>query len=349
MIGSPPVESSLLPGQCTHAPSDAQHRLLRHDLILASNVLRVTFAHWPDRLLGAFMLIVCAAGARSLIASATEITALWVALAIGIIAGLAASRTLHARLAYQESGGLLAADALRPRERLQYAVAGHGLGLLLLVAATLVVRPSLLLMSVPGYVGGTLVAQLHRLRASRLGSHQSRATWAMQAWSRRPVAGLAAAALLMVLLLPARTLPTNMQMALAGSATLLIALMLSRLDDTTVRFMASAGFGFGRLFTDHAKGLASFLAAAVAASWAVLGTQGAAVVSAASGVALLLFVLRILAYRLLERRGADLFVSVLLGVLMLVTYSFPPALPVITILMLWQLHRHGHERRWLIQ
>ena len=312
--------------------------------------MRATFARWSDQLLAVFLLVVALAGARAWIATQPQGVARWLGLAVGFLVGLAAAGGVSARVAYQQSDGLLAADALHLRPRLRYVAAGQMLGLILLTLATLIVEPPLILMTIPGYAGGTLVATLMRaLDATRLGSSRWRADWTIKVWSSRPGMGVAAAAMLIALLLAARNQATMVQWALAGSATVLIGLLLSRIDSAAVRFRTSVGQGFGQIFIAHSRGLLSFLAVAVAASWAIVGAQGAAVVATGASVLLLLFALRILAYRLLERCGADLLVSILVGLLALVGYSLTLALPFVAILMLGQLQRHGHQRRWLMR
>jgi len=70
-------------------------------------------------------------------------------------------------------------------------------------------------------------------------------------------------------------------------------------------------------------------------------------IAAAACVAMLLFLtLRALAYWLYTKRFADFLVSILTGLLMLVAYLMPEALPVLALAMLWQLQRRRQVKTW---
>lgn len=150
--------------------------------------------------------------------------------------------------------------------------------------------------------------------------------------------------MLLLALLPARTLGTNALMAVVGIGTVLLALILTSVDDAIVRFMTIAGHGSRHIIARHIRGLASFLAVAVSACWVMLGPIAAGIVAAVCAVMMLLVSLRVLAYRLHAKRFADLLVSILAGLLILVTYSMPVVLPVIALAMFWQLQRRGRAK-----
>ena len=338
-----------MPSEAGRALPEHKSRLLRHDIVITWNTLRVTFGRWQDRLMAAIMLVGALAVTRSWFGSQSWTTAGWAALFAGIMLAFGAGRLVHARLTFHASDGLLAADALNRSERRRYIAAWHGIGLMLVIVVTMLLRPSVLAVSVIGYLAGAVAAQL----ASGLGAWRrivrGRPGWSMLAWSNRPSTGVAAAAILMLMLVGARESQLTQQMALAGIGTILLALTLSGVDDQTIRFMATAGHGTRRIVTYHAKGLASFFAVAVPGSYALLGLTGMAIVAALSSTMLLLLTLRILAYRLHGRRAADALVSMLAGLLMLAAYWVPPALPVVACTMLWHLHRSGRERTWLVK
>lgn len=324
-------------------------RLFRHDWMVARNTIRATFAGWHDRVIAALMLVAALAGVRAWFVDRPWKVAAWAALAVGTMIGIGAGRLVATRLTFHTFDGLLAADALQPQARWRFVVAWHGVGLALLAATTLIARPSLLLVSVPTYLAGVLVAKLTvSLRMPWRIARTTRSRWTIRAWSYRPIAGASAATVLLLSMLPARTLGTNGLIAAAGIETVLLALMLTSVDDAIVRFMAVAGHGSRRIIVRHARGLASFLAAAVPGCWIILGPTGAGIVAAAGVAMLLLLTLRILAYRLHARRLADLLVSILAGLLMLVAYSTLVALPVIAVAMLWHLRRRGREKTWLL-
>lgn len=322
-------------------------RLFRHDRLIAWNTIRATFASWHDRAIAALLLLAALAVVRNWFVDQPWMVAEWVTLATAT--GIGAARLVARRLAFHTFDGLLAADALHPQMRWHYMAAWHSVGLALLGVVILIGRPSLLLVSVPAYLAGALVAGLTgSFRMSRRIADMTRAGWTLRAWSHRPIAGVAAATVLLLSLLPARTLGANGLMAVAGIGTVLLALMLTSVDDAIVRFMAIAGHGSRRIIVRHSKGFASFLALAVPGCWITLGLVAAGIVAAAGLAILLLLTLRIFAYRLHARRFADLLVSIFAALLMLVAYSMPVALPVIGFAMLWQLQRRGWAKTWLL-
>jgi hypothetical protein len=227
--------------------------------------------------------------------------------------------------------------------------AWHCVGIAMLVALTLIARPSLLVVSLPAYLAGALIAGLTGgfVMPKRIAG-TTRPGWTLRAWSRGPVAGMTAAMVLLLSLLPARTLGTNGLMAVVGIGTMLLALMLTGVDDAVVRFMTVAGHGSRRVISFHSKGVATFLVVAGLGCWLMLGPVAAGIVAVTGAAMLLLLTSRILAYRLYGKRFADLLVSILTGLLMLVAYSMPVALPVIVFAILWQLQRWGRTRTWLL-
>lgn len=325
------------------------NRLFRQDRLIASNTIRATFAGWHDRAIAALMLLAALAFVHAWFVDRPWVVAAWTALAVGGMIGIGAEHLVRTRLAFHAFDGLLAADALHSHTRLRYMTAWHGVGLALLAMATLIARPSLLVISVPAYLVGVLIAGLTggvRMPKRIVGT--ARPVWTLRAWSHRPIAGVAAAAVLLLLLLPARTLGLNALMAVVGIATVLFTLMLTSVDNAIVRFMTVAGHGSRHIIVRHAKGMVSFLAIAVPGCWAWFGPIAGGIVAASGGAMLLLLTLRVLAYRLHTKRFADFLVSIFAGLLMLVAYSMPVALPVLAIAMLWQLQRRGQAKTWLL-
>lgn len=332
-----------------HTTQNQTSRLFRQDRLIARNELRAAFRGWHDRVIAAMMLLAALAVVRAWFADRPWTVAAWAALVAGTVLGFGARRLIATRLAFHAFDGLLAPDALHPQIRRRYMAAWHGVGLALLALITLVARPSLLVVSVPAYLAGVLVAGLTSgVRMPRRIAGTARPGWAIRAWAHRPVGGVSAATILLLTLLPARALGTNALLTVVGIETVLLALMLTTVDDDIVRFMAIAGHGARRIIVRHAKGVATFLAMAVPGCWIMLGAIAAGIVAAATIAILLLLTLRILAYRLHAKRFADLLVSILAGLLMLVAYSMPVALPVIALAMLWQLHRRGRTKTWLL-
>ncbi|WP_294290691.1 hypothetical protein [uncultured Sphingomonas sp.] len=313
------------------------------------NTIRATFASWYDRVIAAFTLVAAFAAVHAWFVDHPWMIAAWTALIAGVVIGSGAGRLVGTRLAFHAFDGLLATDALHPQTRRRYMTAWHGVGLALLAVTTLIARPSLLVVSVPGYLAGVMIAGLmDGVRMPKQLAGTARPGWTLLAWSHRPIAGISAATILFLLLLPARTLGTNAQMAMVGIATLLLALTLTSVDDAIVRFMTVTGHGSRRIFVHHGKGIATFLAVSAPGCWIISGPVAAGIAAAACVVMLLLLTLRILAYRLHTKRLADFLVSILAGLLMLVAYSMPVAFPVLALAIFWQLHRRGRTKTWLL-
>lgn len=336
-----------LPG--TSSTDLKAQRLIRQDRLILSSIIRATFAGWHDRVIAASMLVAAFAAVHAWFLDHPWMIAAWTALAAGVMIGSGAGRLVRIRLAFHAFDGLLATDALHPQPRRRYMAAWHGVGMTLLAVTTLIVRPSLLVVSVPGYVAGVMIAGLTGgVRMPKWIAGTARPGWTLRAWSHRPIAGVAAATIQLLLLLPARTLGTNALMAVVGIATVLLALTLTSVDDAVVRFMTVAGHGAQCIFVHHGKGISTFLAVSVPGCWIMLGPVVAGIAAAACVAMLLLLTLRVLAYRLHTKRFADFLVSMLAGLLMLVAYSMPVALPILAIAMLWQLQRRGQAKTWLL-
>jgi hypothetical protein len=324
-------------------------RLFHQDRQILWNTIRTTFAGWHDRAIAALLLLAAVAAVRVWIDARAWTTAACAVLAVGILVGHGAGRMLATRLAFHASEGLLAADALHPGIRRRYMAAWHGVGLALLTLATLLARPSLLLVAIPAYLAGALVARVTQgIRIPKGIVGTTRPDRAVRIWTQRPIAGVAAALIFLLSLLPARTSGTNALMAIVGIETMLLALMLTRVDDAVVRFMTIAGHGSRRIVARHAGGVMSFLAIAVTGCWIVTGPVAAGIVAAVGAAMTMLLILRILTYRLHDRRFADMLVAILAGLLMLVAYSMPMALPLIALVMVWQLHRRARVKTWLL-
>jgi len=326
-----------------------RNRLFRHDCRIAINLTRATFSGWHDRLIVTAMLLVALAVVRAWFADRAWTTAFWAAFGAGIFIGIGAGRLVLARLAFHRFDGLLAADALHPPTRRRYIAAWHGVGVAPLAAIMLIARPSLLIVGIAAYLIGALAAGLTgSVRLPRRIVGNKRPGWTIRAWLRRPEAGIVAAIILVVSLLPARTLDTNALMAIVGIETLLLSLILTIVDHATVRFMAIAGRRSRRIVFDHAKAVATFAAIATPACWFALGSVAAGMVAAISIAMLLLLTMRLFAYCLHGKRFADFLVAILAGLLALVAYFMPILLPLIALAILLHLQRRGAANAWLL-
>lgn len=325
------------------------NRLFEHDRRVAINAARSTFAGWHDRLLATALILVALAAARAWALDRSWPVAAWTGLGAGIV-GLIVGRRLAARLVFHGFDGVLAADALQPITRGPYAAAWHLTALAILAVTALIARPALLIVTLPGYLIGAVAASAIggiTLSASAAGTLAAGHRW--RAWIRRPLAGPIAGALLIVSMpLLARSAAGDVSIILLGVETTIFALVLTSIDDAIVRAMTMAGWTAWRIVAHHARGAALFAGIATPIGSLTFGTAGALVVVAVVGGALVLMTMRVLTYRLYARRAADLIVSILAAVLMLVGATMTIALPVIALVVLWHLHRRASGATWLI-
>ncbi|TGX54170.1 hypothetical protein E5A73_08615 [Sphingomonas gei] len=331
------------------ASETRRDRLFHHDWRIAVNSARATFAGWQDRLIAGTMLLIAMTVVRSWFTDPPWRIAAWVALGAGIVVGMVAGRLVAARLRFHGSDGLLAAEALQSLTRRRYMAASHGAGIAVLAATTLIARPSLLIISAPAYLAGAFaVHMITNLARPVPAIRKARPGWTVRRWLRQPGAGIVAAMILLLSLLWANTLGTNALIAVVGIEVILLALTLTLVDDSVVRFMTIAGHGARAIVLHHAQSLLPFTGLAVPICLVAFGPVAAGIVAAASIATLLLLAARVLAYRLYGKRFADLLVSIHAGVLLLAGYAAPIALPFVAIAILWQLQRRGAAKTWLL-
>lgn len=328
---------------------DRTHRLLRFDGRISINRLRAAFASWSDRLMAGTVLLIALAGARTWFAGLPESIARWAVVAIGFVLGIAVGRAARARLTFHAFDGVLGADALDPRLRRQYLAAWHSITIVILSAIALLVRAPLLIVMIPAYAAGALLAGLTGGVGLPLRSAgRARWDWGLRARLGDPSAGIAAAIVLLLALLWARSLGVTATLAFAGVGSLMLCWALTRVDPATVRFMTIAGYGSGRIVFRLARALTLFVALAVPGCWLILGAVAAGIVTAGFLVMALLLVLRVLAYRLHDTRFADVLVTVLAGGLLLIGYTLPVAVPLGVVVVLWHLERRARAKTWML-
>lgn len=324
------------------------NRLFRHDRQIAINTARANFTGWHDRLIAGTVLFIALAVVRAWFSDQPWKIAAWAALGAGIIAGMGASRLLTVRIGYHSADGLLAADAAQPSLRLRYMVAWHGIGMTTLAAVTLIARPSLLIISVPAYLTGVFVAGVIGRLATKRMVGKTAVGWTVRRWLHRPGAGVVTAMILLLSLLPARTLETKGLLAVVGMEAILFAALLTTVDQNIVRFKAGSGHRPWRIVIGDSYGLLLFAAITVPVCRLTLGPVPAGIILAASAAMLLLMAMRVFAYCVHGKRFADLLISILAGLLMLVTYSMIILLPVLALVVLWQLQRRAAAKTWLL-
>lgn len=325
------------------------NRLFRHDRQIVINTVRANVSGWRDLLSAGAALVLILVVARFWLGGQPWKIAAWAALGLSLFIGVGVGRLLDARVAFHSFDGLLAADAVQPSLRRNYIVAWHGIAIIIGAAVTLIARPSLIVISLPAYLGGTLLGPLaSRLPVGPAAFCKIANARTVRSWLNRPSAGIVAALPLLVSLFLVRTLETKGVLAVIGMEAALFALMLTLVEQDVVRFKAISGYGPWRIVTDNAVGLLLFAGIVVPACWITIGSGPAAIVLVISATMLLLLAMRVLSYALYEKRFADLLVSMLGGVLVMVGYLMVVLLPFFIIAVLWQLQRRAAEKTWLL-
>ena len=324
------------------------NRLFRHDREIAINTAKANFTGWNDRLIAGAMLFLALAFARGWAGDQSWKVAAWAACAVGAGAGIGASRLLAARIAFHRFDGLLAADAVQPAMCRRYKLAWHGIGIAALATVTLVARPSLLVIGVPAYgAGAVLAGAAGRLATGRIAARPALGG-SVRRWLHRPGAGAVAALILCLSLLPAQALEMEGQLAVIGIEAFLFAVALTPVEQDIVCFKASSGHGPWRIVLGYSYGLLLFAAIAAPVCWLVIGPVPASIVLAISAAMLLLLVMRVCAYGVHGKRFADLLVSILAGLFALVAWWMIVLLPFVALAALWQLQRRAAAKTWLL-
>ncbi len=328
-------------------------RLFDYDRRIVVNDIRATFARWQDRLTAVIGLLIIIAGVRTWFVDLPWTVAAWAGLAAGGIVGITAGRLIASRLAFHVLDGSLAADALHLPTRQRYMIAWHAIGLFVLAGVTLIARPPLVIVSLPGYVAGALIGGgLFGLAIPALARRKFRfdnTGRRIRSWAQRPRAGIVGAAILTLSLVSlANLLSSNAMVALIGIEAAMLVLALTVVDDGIVRFLTIAGHGSWRIIARQARGAMLFAGLAAPVCAFAFGAVAAGIIAIVSAAALLLMAIRILAYRLHGKRAADFLVSILTALLIFVAYSMPFLVPVVAIAIIWHLQRRAATKTWML-
>lgn len=345
---SPPRPTSL---HFTTAIEVMGDRLFAYDRRIVVNTVRATLAPWQDRLTAVIGLLIGILGVRASLVDRPLREATWAVVAAAGMVGVTAGRLIASRLAFHAFDGVLAVDALRVPTRQRYMCAWSAIALAALAIVTLVARPSLMLVSLPAYVAGALVGGGmlgFGVSERAMSTPQYRRT--ITSWARRPSAGIVSATIVFVsLTLVANVLGTDAITAVAGIEATILAAALTVVDPRIVRFLTIAGQGSWRILARQARGAMLFIVLAPLSCALALDVRVAGIVATVSTAAVLLMTMRILAYRLHGQGFADVLVSMLVALLVLVAFSLPLMLPLVVIAMLWQLQRHAATKTWMLE
>ena len=312
--------------------------------------VRATFGFWPDRLIAVLGLLIILMCMRAWFADRSWAVATWAGLAGGALVGISAGRSVAARLAFHGFDGPLAADALQIPTRRAYRIAWHAIGLVLLATVTVVARPALMMFSLSGYAAGALIGGgSFGFGVAGLASGRPRFGRAVRSWTQRPRAGMVGALILTPsLVLLANFLGTDAMIAVTGVGVAMLVLPLTAVDDRTVRFLTIAGHGSWRIIARQARGTLVFVALAAPLCAIAVDAVYVGIVFAVAAAALLLMTMRILVYRLHDKRAADFIVTILIALLVLAASATPIIVPLVAIAIYGQLLRRAAPKTWLL-
>jgi hypothetical protein len=328
--------------------------LFRYDLRISANAVNRAITRWHDRAIALAVLVMGITALRSWFRPLEWQTATWIAVGLGLLAGIGSGGAIRARLESHSADGPLAAEALSTGSRRRYAVTCHLAALALLLFVSILVRPSLLACTSAGYVAGAAVAQasaLPGLPAMLRNRPRREIVRVIKSWLREPRAGAWAAAVLIasLVLLHQSAAPRSAVLPGSGILAALLVSALTMVDDQVIRFMAMAGHGSRKSVWRHIRGLTLFMAISIPVCTLGFGPEAGGIVAAVGLGALLLLVLRVLAYRVHGKRLADLLLLAGAGMFVLAASSAPFLLPPIFAMMLWHMQRQASRRSWLIE
>src|SRR5687767_9604764 len=95
--------------------------LFRYDLRIGANAMKRAIARWHDKAVALAVLLISIAALRSWFRPLEWQSAAWIAVGLGLLAGIGSGGAIRARLAYHSADGPLAAEALSIGSRRRYA------------------------------------------------------------------------------------------------------------------------------------------------------------------------------------------------------------------------------------
>lgn len=325
------------------------HRLLRYDRMIIANELRAAVSTWHDRLIAVVVILIAFAALRSAVPDRPLAILAPLASAAAFLIGFGTETLIRRRLEFHASDGILVIDATRSRQSRRYRASWHLIALVSLCAVVLLVRTELLPFSLLAYSVGAAIAHIAIRVLNRRHSHVGwRADRAIGSYLQRPMAGLVVALIALSFLLPARAFESEGQVATAAVLTVLAALGLTSLDDAVIRFMTFSGHGGWSIMAFHARRISVFLGIMVPACLMAFPPLVAAALAGAGIAGLALMCLRVLAYRLHSKPMADTIVTICVGAIAITAMAAPMLLPVVAMIIPWQLHRRSAAKTWLL-
>lgn len=328
------------------AARQACRRLIGHDARIAAAALRHALGSWSDRLtivLGLpIILLVGSAWARGLDGQLEQ----WLALALGIMAGLTAGRTAAERLHYHRSDGVLAELALVHANAICFALMYFAVGLAMTMLVGMVVAPGALATLLAGNGGGCLAGFALQI----LGQRRSAGAWRSRRileWMRRPaVVAPIISVSVAAIAVGSQWFEHRDAVAVAGVAVAAAALLLGPVDSERMRFSAQCGQSTWLALRDVGWRLVVLGLVVTTAALALIGQDAAVISAGITLAALLIQAMAVMIFRTFPRRMAELVFAVSLGVLATAWLTMLPIAPPVQIVALAWLARKSETARW---
>lgn len=327
--------------------------MLRYDARIIGNGFRAAFSGWRDRVLLATVTLLGMGALRSRLEALSVIEAATAGGLSGLWIGFAVGCAIDARLSFHASETPFSGDALSQSARRRYFRAWHGAALAGLAMVAILGRASVVPYVLTGYltgaVAGYLFGFLLRRLATRMPVVPILGRPRIKGWQSRPLLG-AVAAITSIAVWAGLwgVLPESAARPVAIVITAVTVLLLTPVDDAIVRFAAIAGQGPAKSILVQAKAALVYMAIQTSAVGLLLGRSGAGLTLLAGGIVLALLVARVLAYRVLPRRPADLLLTALSGFGAMIATTFPALLPPTAIAALAMLYRRAARATWMM-
>ena len=324
--------------------------LIRHDALVMTNQVRQALQPWRELLVPLMAIPLLLAFARNALDAMPPEAALYLCLFAAFLLGFSAARMIGKRIEFLRADSVVAPEALRAAAARRYAVFGaSACGAAIALVIALLQSPALPLGCAAMLGGMAIGGALQPNLLVAIIPHRQSAQLRLASWLRRPVAGLglAGAFTLIVLAIAVPAKGTD-RLLVVACATFLLSLPLTHVDIASVRFMAASGRSCWLSIRYHLGGLTLFAAIALPIAFLAAGLSAAGLIAGIAAVLLLMIAMRVLAYRIFGRRVADIVVSVLLALLLMIAFSLPPAVPLAASVVLWWLVRRASRTTWLI-
>ena len=323
----------------TSADTPRRNRMLRHDLRVVRREMAGVLAGWSDRITLLLGIALVVAMARGGIAAAAPRTALIAGGVIGLWGGWASAGMIARRFGFHADVYLFADEASSARSRRRYVTAiGAMIAAISALAATMI-DPRTTLPLIAGLASGAILSlAIGKRSRSRDARVAGRKDWR----------GVLAASVAVVAIITAKILANRVAEGFAVAAAALATAVVTPVDAGTVRFEAIAGRGAGWSIARHLRDGAVLALVATAAMAATLGAVAAALAALATGMMLAMAGIRVLAYRWLDQRSADLLLTAGIAAVAIGATVVLVLAPLLAAGLIAVLCRRSHRARWLV-